>query len=97
MFYIYILHSSSADKFYIGCTNNYLRRFEEHNSSDRITYTSKHRPWLIKAVFTCGNNEGTAIRIERFIKQQKSKRLIEKLIDPHFMLEGFLAQLVRVP
>jgi putative endonuclease len=36
------------------------------------------------------------MKIEKFIKKQKSRRLIEKLIAG-CELEGVLAQLVRVP
>jgi putative endonuclease len=71
MFYIYILYSPSADRFYVGHTENYLQRLTEHNNSERITYTSKHRPWLLKAVFVCGNNRGEAQKIELFIKKQE--------------------------
>lgn len=49
------------------------------------------------AVLECGKNETIAINIERFIKKQKSLKLIEQLIDANFTLTGFLAQLVRVP
>ena len=49
------------------------------------------------AVFECGDNETVAINFERFIKKQKSRKLIEQLVDPDFILTGFLAQLVRVP
>jgi putative endonuclease len=41
--------------------------------------------------------ENEAMRIEKFIKQQKSKKLIKKLIDPDFIPDGILTQLVRVP
>jgi len=96
MFYIYILYSPSSDKYYIGYTNNYTRRIVEHNSSNRETYTSKHRPWVLKAVFECSNSEAAAISIERYIKRQKSRKLIEKMITGE-SLTGILAQLVRVP
>ena len=34
--------------------------------------------------------------LEKFIKKQKSSKLIEKLIEPGFVPQGHLAQLVRV-
>ena len=96
MFYIYILYSESSDKYYVGHTDDPWRRIEEHNSSDHFTYTAKHRPWVLKAVFQCAENRGQAMVIERFIKNQKSRIFIEKLIagEAH---KGTLAQLVRVP
>jgi putative endonuclease len=48
------------------------------------------------AVFYCGTEEPEAMKIEKFIKKQKSRRLIEKLIAGA-ELSGVLAQLVRVP
>jgi putative endonuclease len=71
MFYIYILYSPSSDKYYVGYSNDYERRLIEHNSSPKNTFTSKHRPWHLKAVFACGNIEASAMQIEKFIKKQK--------------------------
>jgi putative endonuclease len=96
MYYLYILYSKSSDIYYIGHTDNYQRRFLEHNELSESSYTSKHRPWQIKAVFECGDERKTAMNIERFIKKQKSRSLIEKIIAGN-NLEGILAQLVRVP
>jgi putative endonuclease len=95
-FYIYILYSKLSNIYYVGHTNNYQRRLDEHNNSDHPTFTSKHRPWDLGAVYFCGNTAMVAIKIERFIKKQKSRILIEKLINGQ-ELEGVLAQLVRVP
>ena len=97
MFYIYILYSFSSNKYYIGYTNNYQRRLLEHNTTERVTYTSKHRPWILKAVFECSTEETEAIRMEKFIKSQKSRKLIEQLCNPDFIPSEKLAQLVRVP
>ena len=97
MFFIYILYSASSDKYYTGYTNNYQRRTEEHNTSETLTYTSKGRPWILKAVFECSTDESIAMKIEKFIKKQKSRTLIEKMIEGATPLTGILAQLVKVP
>jgi putative endonuclease len=96
MFYIYIIYSPSADKYYVGHTDNWQRRFDEHNNAEEITFTAKHRPWILKAVFECGNDRGQALKVELFIKRQKSRKLIGKMIQGD-NLNGILAQLVRVP
>ena len=70
---------------------------EEHNSDPRNTYTSKFRPWKLAAVFEISSEEKDAIAVERFIKKQKSRNLILKIIQPDFEGIGILAQLVRVP
>jgi putative endonuclease len=51
---------------------------------------------VLAAVFQCSTDRATALRIERFIKLQKSKTLIEKMLSG-VTLHGILAQLVRVP
>jgi putative endonuclease len=48
------------------------------------------------AVYECGSGRGDALKIERFIKKQKNRRLIELLISGG-KFDGVLAQLVRVP
>ena len=96
MYFIYILYSKSADQYYVGSTNNVERRLDEHNNSPNVTFTSKHRPWMLMAAYQCGEDESSAVKIERFIKEQKSRKLIERLVqDGEFT--GILAQLVRVP
>ncbi len=96
MYYIYILYSQTSDLYYIGYTNDYERRLEEHNHSLYSTFTSKHRPWTLKAVYACGEEKSFAIQIEQFIKKQKSRKLIEKIIKGADFT-GILAQLVIVP
>jgi putative endonuclease len=94
MFYIYILYATKYDKFYIGYTNNYRLRIQQHNHQQYFnTFTSKYRPWELAAVFECGTEEGEAIKLERFIKKQKSRKLLLQLTDPHFLPTGVLAQL----
>ena len=96
MFYIYFLYSPSSDIYYTGYSNDYNQRFIQHNTTDRDTFTSKHRPWLLAGVFEASKSEAEAIRIERFIKKQKSRRLVEKILSGE-PLVGILAKLVRVP
>jgi putative endonuclease len=98
MFYIYILYSTPHDKYYVGYTSNYVQRLHQHNHQEFFnTFTSKYRPWELSAVFECNSKENEAIKIEHFIKKQKSRKLIEQLINPSFSPNGVLAQLVRVP
>src|SRR5687767_9036225 len=97
MFYIYILFSKTASKYYVGYSDNPWVRIIRHNTTELPTYTSKFRPWELVATFEVGNDEKVAIRIERFLKKQHSKKLLQKLADPTFTPKGVLAQLVRVP
>jgi len=71
MYFIYILYSAKADKFYIGYSIDPFHRVQQHNSIHSNTFTSKFRPWKLAAVFECSNIEAEAMKIERFIKNQK--------------------------
>ena len=80
MFYLYILYSVSSDEYYIGYSDNVDRRLSEHNHSERTTYTSKHRPWILIKQIEISNNWGFAMKIEKAVKKSKSRILIEKII-----------------
>jgi putative endonuclease len=69
----------------------------QHNENQGDKYTGKYQNWELKAVFQVSENRGDALLIEKFIKRQKSKKLLLKLIEPEFIPSGDLAQLVRVP
>jgi putative endonuclease len=85
-YFLYILYSSSLDKYYIGTTNNIERRIYEHNLG-RGKYTSKGIPWEIK--FTrFFNSKDDAVKEERRLKKCKSRKYIESYIT---------AQLVEHP
>ena len=97
MYYVYILYSSEANKFYVGQSDQPQERYLQHVENDGKTFTGKYSDWKLKAVFQAGDTRAEAMKLERYIKKQKSRTLIEKLIDPSFVPNGILAQLVRVP
>jgi putative endonuclease len=78
MYFIYILHSISIDKFYVGTTDNVELRLEQHNSgfySD--SFTTKAIPWVVRLKFEYESSK-KAYELERFIKRMKSRKFIEK-------------------
>jgi putative endonuclease len=82
MFYVYVLLSYSSDKFYIGHTPDVSKRLEEHNNPSRPDkYTAKYLPWSLALYFEVSPERGQAIIVERFIKKQKSRVFIDKLIN----------------
>ena len=81
MFFVYILQSEKSGKFYIGHTNDLGRRLSEHNNPTRNKYSSKYIPWRLVFSFEVSVNRGDAIRIERFLKRQKSTDFITKIIN----------------
>jgi len=95
MYYVYILYSREVDRYYIGHSNDVKRRLEEHNNPKRNRkYTSQTSDWVIVFQISAGESRSEAIRLERFMKKQKSRRYIETLIKSNVET---LAQLIRVP
>lgn len=90
-------YSPEFDKFYIGYTSDIHKRLIKHNTSKFNSFTSKFRPWKVYVLFDVGKNKAEALKLEKFIKQQKSKKLLLNLGDKNFKPTGKLAQLVRVP
>jgi len=90
MFYIYFLYSKSADKYYVGYTNDPERRLIEHNTKEFNAYTRKHRPWELAHSFPVSDNRGDAMKIELFIKKQKSRKLIEVIVSMKKGINDFI-------
>lgn len=80
-FYIYILYSKTIDKFYLGYSSDPWIRYVQHLNNSKEKYTGKAKDWEMKTVFKVSNSEAEAIRMERFIKKQKSRKLIEQLCE----------------
>jgi len=97
MFYIYIIYSETADNYYTGYSEDPWSRIIQHNDNKSDKYTGKYDNWKLAAVFEASEERGEAMKLEKFIKKQKTKKLIDKLINPDFVLTGELAQLIRVP
>lgn len=95
MYYLYLLYSATSDIHYVGYSDNPQQRLIEHNTKEKGTFSAKHRPWIIAAMFEAGSKD-EAIAAERFIKKHRSPKLIAKLQDPSFVLDGQLAKLIRV-
>lgn len=77
--YLYILYSEKSKIYYVGICHNFSKRFHQHNHSPKRSFTSAHRPWTVKAVFTCKSVE-VASWIEQYVKQQKSRHFIESVL-----------------
>ena len=65
---------------YIGHTDDPDRRLFEHNNTESVTFTSKHRPWNLVFKYPVSESWSDAIIIERYLKRRKGKVLLEKLI-----------------
>jgi putative endonuclease len=76
--HVYILRSSSTDKYYIGSSENPERRLHFHNTIEK-RFTSRYHPWEI-AFQQEFESKQEAELAERKIKSWKSRKMIEKII-----------------
>ena len=75
---VYIIYSPNLDRYYIGHTEDIVKRLGEHNSG-MSTFTAKADDWIIKwkKAFESRNQ---ALHEEKRIKNKKSRKYIEWLI-----------------
>ncbi len=80
MYYIYILYSKTIDKYYIGSTSNVENRLAFHNSARNKIWSKRGQPWenVFEHEF---ESKKQALKAERFIKNQKSRKFIQKLVN----------------
>ena len=96
MFYVYILYNAKSDRYYIGHTPDVYKRLEEHNNPQENKYTSKYLPWELKLYFKVTESRGDAMLVERFIKKQKSRDFIQKLIHKQGDEEFFGSLIINI-
>jgi len=83
MFYrvtsVYILYSQSADKFYVGSTNDQIQRLAYHKNKEfKSSFTAKYNDWEL--FFSIETSDNTVARkIEAHIKKMKSRTYIFNL------------------
>ena len=77
-FYVYILQSVRDGSYYIGYTYNLEKRVFQHNDA-KTGYSSKKSPWIL--VYSESYDiKSSAIKRELFLKKQKNRDFIKKLI-----------------
>ncbi len=96
VFHLYIIYSSSLNKYYVGFAENYEEALEMHNANADHKYTGKAQDWTFKAVFTVADNKEDALELAKFINRQKNDKLLMKLIDPAFVPADKLEVLKRI-
>jgi putative endonuclease len=79
MYFIYILYSASANKYYVGHTDNLERRLFEHNNGMTRFTSNIASDWIIMYTETFESRTLAAKR-EREIKARKSRVYIQSLI-----------------
>ena len=78
MFYVYIIFSATANKYYVGSCQNVQQRLDDHLNS-RSKYTKMAKDWELKYTESF-ETRSQAYQREMEIKKKKSRVFIEKLI-----------------
>ncbi|OEK01919.1 endonuclease [Roseivirga sp. 4D4] len=87
---VYILYSPSLDRFYTGETVDVETRLVQHNTGFyNGASTSTTDDWQVFLVISC-TGKTQALKVERFIKKQKSSKFIRKLKDEPAIIEDIL-------
>lgn len=77
MFYVYIIYSSSLNKYYVCSTQNIEVRLDQHNTG-KGNFTSKGIPWVLKHKQVC-LSRAEAVNVELKIKKRGAKRYLQDL------------------
>ncbi len=78
--WVYILYSRTADRFYVGETANIEVRLEQHRTHRyRGSYTSIAKDWELCVSLDC-RDRTHALAVEWYIKRQKRRGFIERLV-----------------
>jgi putative endonuclease len=78
-FYVYILFSSTLDRYYVGYSSDLISRLDEHNHGATRS-TRPGRPWILVYSEKFAK-KSSAIKRENQIKKMKSRKYIERLIS----------------
>ena len=88
--YVYIIYSSTRDKYYVGESVNPLERIIQHNSGHYTgSSTEGVSDWSLFFSIKC-NSRSQALRLERFIKKMKSRQFYHRLKSEPDLVEGLL-------
>jgi len=77
-FKVYVLESERDGIWYVGFTEDLVRRIKEHNSG-KSKFTSGHMPWKV-IYFESIDDRLEARKREKYLKSAAGKRFISKQI-----------------
>ena len=79
---VYVLYSIERDRYYVGMTSlPVMERVRQHNERHyEGKFTARAADWVLKLAMMCEDKE-QAIRLEKRIKQRKSRKFLESLIS----------------
>ncbi len=82
-YYTYILQSTKDKTLYKGCTNDLVRRFQEHNNG-LVETTRLKRPWELIYYEACLNKKDAYNR-EKYLKMGGGRRFTKKRLEEYFI------------
>ncbi len=92
MYYVYILYSLKADRYYIGETSNIELRLQQHNEGVFSgSYTKISNDWTIKRIIEC-ENIIIARKIEKHIKSKKRRAYTEMVISEDLLCKSLIEE-----
>ena len=75
---VYILHSKTLNRYYIGFTTDFETRLEFHKNAASHKFTANADDWNVFLIIDC-QSKLQGLSIEKHIKNMKSKTYIENL------------------
>ena len=87
-YYLYILKSEVKDTYYIGSSDDPLRRLSYHNSEHK-GHTQRYRPWVLVYMVEF-ETKSEAKAAERKAKEWKSKKMVRRLINKQIDIKDYL-------
>ncbi len=80
MYTVYVLHSPTYDKIYVGFTSNLQQRLLSHNQLGKKGYTVRYRPWIVIHTEEF-DTKSEALQREKQLKSARGRAWIRTLID----------------
>jgi putative endonuclease len=74
---VYILYSSSLQRYYVGQTSNFDQRLARHNQG-LVLSTKRGTPWSVKHTIEV-ETRSEAMNLEKKIKGRGAKRYLEDI------------------
>ena len=79
MFTVYVLHSTSFNKIYVGYTSDMEGRMKSHNFLATKGFTSRFRPWKVVHMESY-ETKTAALKREKELKSARGRKFIWELI-----------------
>ncbi len=77
MYQVYIIFSTTLQRFYTGITHDFAQRLSTHNSGLSV-YTAKGIPWEVKWL-SDAMGKTAALRLEKTIKKRGAGRYLSDI------------------